>query len=341
MRRWSPGSARRRGRSGHVQPRRRQRAGGSRRARRPSTTTARSARLDVGGGREVRPSTATPSARPTASTSSPDAADVAVATSTGAVHVLRTSDGTVDAGARPAPGQRRRRRLRPERPAAGHRRRRAGAAPRSGTTPSTSPIWTPAAHGDVVRRRGGERHRVLVLPGRGRLLAGRLAAGGDVARLHGARHVDRHRRWRRRRRPCSTRHLGTILDVEFSPDGSLLATSSEDGTLRIWDVDGWTLRDEFTTTRRRLLGAGVHAGRLGPGGGRRQPARCRCSTSGPARCGGRSAAPRRSPATWCSRPTARASWPAASTGRSRCGRSSGARSSSSWRATPCPSPTSP
>ena len=43
-------------------------------------------------------------------------------------------------------------------------------------------------------------------------------------------------------------NLGTVLDVAFSPDGSLLATSSADDVLRIWNVDGWTLRDEFPAT---------------------------------------------------------------------------------------------
>jgi WD40 repeat protein len=40
-------------------------------------------------------------------------------------------------------------------------------------------------------------------------------------------------------------HLGTVYDIRFSPDGTRLFTTSDDGSLRVWQVDGWELLGDF------------------------------------------------------------------------------------------------
>ena len=89
-----------------------------------------------------------------------------------------------------------------------------------------------------ARRRGRERHRLLVLRGSRRVLARRHAAGVDVTRLHGPGVAAR----RPGRDAVLDPHLGSVLDVDFSPAGSDLLTSADDGTMRVWDVDDWDLR---------------------------------------------------------------------------------------------------
>lgn len=42
-------------------------------------------------------------------------------------------------------------------------------------------------------------------------------------------------------------HVGTVLDIDFSPDGRTLITSADDGAVRMWNTDDWTIRNEFTT----------------------------------------------------------------------------------------------
>ena len=244
------------------------------------------------------------------------------------------------AGARTAPGQRGRRRLRPGRAAAGDRPRRPGAGPRCGTTRWTSPIWT-AADRDVVRRRGGERHRVLVLPGRGRLLARRVVAGGDVARLHRARHVDR--------RPVTTPAGDRARAATWAPS----STSSSRRTARCWRRRRRTARCASGTSTggrcatssrrhgRRLLGAGVHARRLGAGRGRRHrhglAARHR-DRRGAADVQRRQGADR---ATWCSRPTATRLVAGGVDGTVEVWSVERGEVVQRLRATRCPSPTSP
>ena len=174
---------------------------------------------------------------------SPDDADVAVGTSTGAVQVLRTSDGTLAQELDRPQGSVAAVAYAPDAPllATG-----VGVQVRDQVWDDTVDV-TDLGSGASVTSFGGEEENVtgcsfflgdVEFSPDGTLLAATShdftvhvtsiggGDGGGETVLEG--------------------HTGTILDIAFSPDGSMLATSSEDGTLRIWDIDGWAVREELT-----------------------------------------------------------------------------------------------
>ena len=198
--------------------------------------------LDVGAAREIRTLDRWALGEVTSVDLGPGAGRVALATSTGAVRLLRTTDGSVEhvldrpqgrvADVSIAPGD--------DLVATG-----VSVQLRSEAWDDTVAV-TAVDSGESALQLGGEAEDVtgcafyqahVVFSPDGRLLASSshdftvqvstLGAEDDVEVLEP--------------------HRGSVLDIEFSPDGSLLATSADDGTLRIWEVDGWRLRDEFTT----------------------------------------------------------------------------------------------
>ncbi len=51
-------------------------------------------------------------------------------------------------------------------------------------------------------------------------------------------------------KPCSARCAGYVLKCLLSPDVRQLATTSSDKTVKLWNLDGFTLDRTLTGTRR-------------------------------------------------------------------------------------------
>ena len=103
---------------------------------------------------------------------------------------------------------------------------------------------------DTCTRQVGQRLavdvRCRVQPGRNRArpLTHRRdltepGGGGRQRRRRGARHRHARNRGHDRCRTVCAGHADQVVDIEYSPDGSLMATASRDGSAAIWDVDGY------------------------------------------------------------------------------------------------------
>ena len=128
---------------------------------------------------------------------------------------------------------------------------------RAGVPPGSSP----------ARQR---RHRWRIRlwdPRAGRLLprADRAAGRGVLGRLQPGRHRARELRQRRERAALGCRyrpargttlagHRASVWPMVFRPDGGQLATSSNDGTVRLWDPVAGQCRHVFAGHGRRITG---------------------------------------------------------------------------------------
>jgi WD40 repeat protein len=121
-------------------------------------------------------------------------------------------------------------------------------------------VWNPDRPDDAPRRLLGERAiRSLAAAPDGRLAAGTddgpillLPKGLDGAFTE------------------LTGHASAVTALKFSPEGSRLASSSMDGTLRLWDIDhperepivltghaGWVWAVDFASRGQRLISGGA------------------------------------------------------------------------------------
>ena len=60
-------------------------------------------------------------------------------------------------------------------------------------------------------------------------------------------------------------HDGDVNDVAFSPDGSRLASTGDDGTLKVWDPSTGRLLSSVSAARRRVVGPFVQRRRVARG----------------------------------------------------------------------------
>jgi WD40 repeat protein len=53
-------------------------------------------------------------------------------------------------------------------------------------------------------------------------------------------------------------HTDKVNDVSFSPDGKTIASVSNDGTIRLWSLDGKLLQPPFLAKEKKDTGCEVH-----------------------------------------------------------------------------------
>ena len=108
---------------------------------------------------------------------------------------------------------------------------------RPGEGASERPHWLPNSEQDVV---------VRLAPNGSRLAVGDADGYVNVADLSAPKPVDDE--------PVNyVGHIGRVSTLEFSPDGALLASAAEDGSIRIWDAADGTPRAFRIATQSNII----------------------------------------------------------------------------------------